>query len=436
MSDRVTNVQIEDVLSSIRRLVSEDARPRRPVSAPAPAPALAPLAERLVLSPALRVPEPEPPQAADPAEPPMILTAPTLLPGQEEPPVAQLEPAVVQEEQAFAQEDAAVALPAAFLLHDAARAEPEEILSDPDQDADLSLDDDQPEGDDLSGPEDLEPEQQDEAAAEQLEALCAELTEAAEASEDDDLDHVVDAPRLESVFDGWAEEGEPETMVEPSEPDHDSALERKIATLEQMLHRQSHRWTPVPDAQEDEQAEDVPEAEDAGDSRAADLSTLQPEPKDAPDDDAELEHLPAAELPEIDVSAVAEAARTTFPPEVADTVSEGPDDAAADDLAEPDTPSEKPAFVRHMGRTGHSTLEWEDHAPAAADPRPAVLDRDDLPPAAASGATELSEEALHAMVAEIIREELQGVLGERITRNVRKLVRREIHRVLMSQDFD
>ena len=40
------------------------------------------------------------------------------------------------------------------------------------------------------------------------------------------------------------------------------------------------------------------------------------------------------------------------------------------------------------------------------------------------------------MVAEIVRQELQGTLGERITRNVRKLVRREIHRALTSQDFD
>lgn len=48
----------------------------------------------------------------------------------------------------------------------------------------------------------------------------------------------------------------------------------------------------------------------------------------------------------------------------------------------------------------------------------------------------LDEEALRDLVSNIVREELQGALGERITRNVRKLVRREIHRALMSQDFD
>jgi hypothetical protein len=52
---------------------------------------------------------------------------------------------------------------------------------------------------------------------------------------------------------------------------------------------------------------------------------------------------------------------------------------------------------------------------------------------AASG---IDEAALRDMVAAIIREELQGTLGERITRNVRKLVRREIHRVLTSREFE
>ena len=40
------------------------------------------------------------------------------------------------------------------------------------------------------------------------------------------------------------------------------------------------------------------------------------------------------------------------------------------------------------------------------------------------------------MVSQMIREELQGEMGERITRNVRKLVRREINRVLSAQEFD
>lgn len=48
----------------------------------------------------------------------------------------------------------------------------------------------------------------------------------------------------------------------------------------------------------------------------------------------------------------------------------------------------------------------------------------------------IDEETLRVMVAEMVREELMGELGGRITRNVRKLVRREIQRALLSQDFE
>jgi len=48
----------------------------------------------------------------------------------------------------------------------------------------------------------------------------------------------------------------------------------------------------------------------------------------------------------------------------------------------------------------------------------------------------VDQDALRDLVGTIVRQELQGALGERITRNVRKLVRREINRVLAAQDFD
>lgn len=46
------------------------------------------------------------------------------------------------------------------------------------------------------------------------------------------------------------------------------------------------------------------------------------------------------------------------------------------------------------------------------------------------------EAAMRELVRDIIREELQGTLGERITRNVRKLVRAEIARALAVRDFE
>lgn len=47
----------------------------------------------------------------------------------------------------------------------------------------------------------------------------------------------------------------------------------------------------------------------------------------------------------------------------------------------------------------------------------------------------MDEDALRILVAEIVQDELGGELGERITRNVRKLVRREINRVLASREM-
>jgi hypothetical protein len=46
------------------------------------------------------------------------------------------------------------------------------------------------------------------------------------------------------------------------------------------------------------------------------------------------------------------------------------------------------------------------------------------------------EEVLRDLVRDLIREELQGALGERITRNVRKLVRSELNRALAVTDFE
>lgn len=87
MSDPVTNVEIEDVLSSIRRLVSEETRPPRPRSQP-----VQPGTDRLVLTPSFRVhdaeprkPAPEPEKAARSASP-MLLTNPAPSAAPEETP--------------------------------------------------------------------------------------------------------------------------------------------------------------------------------------------------------------------------------------------------------------------------------------------------------------------------------------------------------------
>lgn len=87
----------------------------------------------------------------------------------------------------------------------------------------------------------------------------------------------------------------------------------------------------------------------------------------------------------------------------------------------------------------------EDDAKAEDSARPVILrggavydDTDDDEDAdedgdAADHLPSMDEDSLRAMVAQLIREELRGVLGERITSNVRKLVRREIQRVMRDQ---
>ncbi len=89
---------------------------------------------------------------------------------------------------------------------------------------------------------------------------------------------------------------------------------------------------------------------------------------------------------------------------------------------EADTATDEPAtFVRH-GDTP-KTDPVEDDAPEEAI-------EDEI------GLSASEEEALREMIAEVVRSELQGALGERITRNVRKMVRREIHRALTAKELE
>jgi hypothetical protein len=66
----------------------------------------------------------------------------------------------------------------------------------------------------------------------------------------------------------------------------------------------------------------------------------------------------------------------------------------------------------------------------------AAIDEVDAAAVGAVAEMLLDEEKLREIVAELLRDELQGPLGEKITRNIRKLVRREIERALTVRDFD
>lgn len=88
----------------------------------------------------------------------------------------------------------------------------------------------------------------------------------------------------------------------------------------------------------------------------------------------------------------------------------------ADDAAEDDDTTPPPRFVH----------------------RAEVSPRDPVEEPALIGTTEdvLDEAVLRDIVRAVLREELQGHLGERITRNIRKLVRAEINRSLTLRDYE
>ena len=96
---------------------------------------------------------------------------------------------------------------------------------------------------------------------------------------------------------------------------------------------------------------------------------------------------------------------------------------------------------------GDRLVLTEDMATEGADLPPLVLDAATSPQREASdagaplepeklapAAVDLDVLALRELVADIVREELRGELGERMTSNIRKLVRREILRAQSLRD--
>ncbi|MGR3452939.1 hypothetical protein [Pseudooceanicola sp.] len=147
-----------------------------------------------------------------------------------------------------------------------------------------------------------------------------------------------------------------------------------------------------------------------------------------------------------------------------DAAFEAADESAEDDHDDLIAPEEEvealapiPSFLRSRGISSlnepiraaaaepeEDALSWEDHqasdVPAANSKDTDTEIEGDLwaepgDPEDSGQAMMIDEEILRDMVSEIVRQELQGALGERITRNVRKLVRREIQRALTAHDL-
>ena len=128
-----------------------------------------------------------------------------------------------------------------------------------------------------------------------------------------------------------------------------------------------------------------------------------------------------------------------------------PSEADAQDVVSRRTETDPAPSVEQAGVGDTGALDWQDRDEASesgqtvdgVDPRgeqnaPTLRDggADGRALDLVDDTARADDAALRDLVAEIVREELSGEMGDRITRNVRKLVRREIHRVLSGRKLD
>ncbi len=421
MSDPLTNLEIQDVLSSIRRLVSEDSRHKpQPEKAPvednaggrgdeeSDARPGAAAKSKLVLTDALRVTEPD--EKAD------------VLPKGED----TLRQSVAGDG-----------------VFDEAERLPEADIALPDGDALLR------DWDTDSAAEAADSQSLEDTIAE-LEAAVAGIGGEFEPDGSEVAKGMTPDAALEDAFeDGFAV---------------DEAAEEESAELAQPVTSGDLRSRSAPATPE---LDDAADADDDTPGEATAAAVDQPEDlmeTEAPAVPAQDEGVASAE-PEDVMEETAELAE--------DNDVEMPEESEDDGSDEPAHPI--PAFVHGSGL--RSAQPVEAAAPVAnsvvrrltltaADAVPGGperWERDDAPEAEplihagpdaeaesdvdgddddAVGLFSAGDEAvidmdmLRDLVAEIIRDELQGPLGERITRNVRMLVRREINRALESRQLD
>lgn len=329
MSNPVTNVEIEDVLASIRRLVSDEApEPSKDEEK----------VEKLVLTPALRVnndaaPEQDSPQmkAAEPVAP---------------------------------ERPAAIRLGAEYAVDPSA-----DSADDGDADASIST---------------------GETAKDRLEGMQAALSVSDSLSDDQ-----------------W----------EPDGDDEDAFGAADVASMEWVDHTPHETLGAGEDA--------VAEAPYWADAEPQDVAEVHSLHGDVEAADTAEEDISAAD----DIVDMSEVEAVVEEPVMAAPESD-------EDLEDLEDTVPQAAFT--SSRAASEALDPQNETDFAdEDYVSAVVSEaalDDLAAIEGLGAA-LDEEALRELVTDIVRQELQGSLGERITRNVRKLVRREIQRALTVQNL-
>ncbi|WP_407492364.1 hypothetical protein [Pseudooceanicola sp. MF1-13] len=453
MSDPVTNVQIEDVLSSIRKLVSEEIRsqtrdagtnslnaaePEEPSSTPAsaPAPSKAEANDRLILTPALRV------DSADKHEADFIHAEPSDQPGdgeadllslmervraageqvsrKEQKPlkgIKTLKPEVVEDQTTpeMAIESALAALVAGDDEDDSVEEDdtlsltPNADVSDVFVDAEEVIDAAEYDEDDidLTGAEVEEPE-----------AMVAEV------EADDDITPAA-ANTAAAMADITTEPDDNLDTIVPTFLRHRGveSLHQRVADVASVIRDQGGDWEPEADEETDAAPGPQPSALPWADEVEDEAGSAQtPNDEAAADEDWQVDPVENADKAAMQDAARAHLRVAASTPETRAPEVEAPTEAAK----QPDVADIAQAFA-----DAQAAEDWED-----ADYGDDLVSADDQDALTAEDPTVIDEEMLRDMVAEIVRQELQGALGERITRNVRKLVRREIHRALSAHEID
>ncbi len=388
MSEPVSNAEVEDVLASIRRLVSNEKRPKSevdPDNVPSGAEetnadAVTKEVSRLVLTPSQRVDE----HAAD----------------------ADWENVAEHDETADGEKPDALTLSADDVAPENAPedAEPENTSAEADEEDVTSLLSELPGVDD-------EPV----AATFEFRHHGSSAAQSDDADEDEATTEPSDTNAGTESAAPSAEETSANEDLSPQPSTTPTGLGEKIAALEAVIGRKSDTWEPDgvdadPYSGTSEPAMDWASEETTVSGNVVLAEEEAPAAKAAPEEDARG-------VQEDDLTASEEAA---------DASQEDPEVAEGD-----------PANVASPETTDSSVSDEPVAGPSEAVENVAVADNYDADAEFAFVDQEvIDEDALRDMVAEIVRQELQGALGERITRNVRKLVRREIHRALTTQELD
>ncbi len=430
MSDPVTNIEIEDVLSSIRRLVSEGDRPRpesragaaaapelartvrrvpsenpsgseklsgdrrgtAPVDADAPVDDATVDAGRFVLTPSLRIDDPASVQARDTAPPPrgtsgpLVLTQPANIPPANSPKlppagadtVNGTHPTNIFAGRLF---DKDLARKAAAVQH-AVTAHLQSAPEDPATTA--VLHDDAMDSADDRLTDHLQPEVDTTNSADRMADAAAVRPSGATpvlvTDTDNDTDNDTDAgPNGDTDGPESPKTARNEAPIDPAalaRAAGRASLEGKIAELEAAITHQTDDWEP-------DGSEGTPVVDWASSAAQAGVFASRMRRSATVEDAEELPPHTTATDPADEAGAASQ------------SLGEGtPDDAAA------------------------------------------TFDADSIAASIFGDDAVIDEAVLRELVADIVRQELQGKLGERITRNVRKLVRREIYRVISSESFD